>query len=267
MDLSIVIPVYNSEEIIDKLIDEIVNTIKDINMFNSFEIILIDDFSHDGSWTLIKDLSKKYKFIKGIKLIRNFGQHNAILAGLNECNGEKIITMDDDLQHSPKSIKKLIDEINNGYSVCYTKYINRQHPLWKKIVSWLNNLVSSYLLNKPYNIYLSSYRCFDKKVKNEIIKYSGTRVYIDGLILKSSRNISIIPVEHNKRISGLSNYNFSRLLSLWADMSTTFPIYPIRLASIFRIIILLIVLSIRKILALKNKNESLQFKISEKTYS
>ena len=86
MELSIVIPVYNSEEIIDKLIEEIVDTIKDINMFNSFEIILIDDFSHDDSWTLIKDLSMKYKFIKGIRLIRNFGQHNSIMAGFTCCN-------------------------------------------------------------------------------------------------------------------------------------------------------------------------------------
>ena len=164
MDLSIVIPVYNSEEIIENLVNQIINSVNDIKTINSYEIILVDDCSFDNSWNKIKLLSEKFNLVKGIKLAENFGQHNAIMCGLKECKGDKIITMDDDLQHPPSSIKDLINELNKGFDICYTKYLNRQHLLWKKIMSWINNLVASHLLNKPYNIYLSSYRAFQKKI-------------------------------------------------------------------------------------------------------
>ena len=266
MDLSIVIPVYNSEKIIDDLIEKIADSISDIKLVNSYEIILVNDCSADSSWEKIKFLAKKFTFIKGINLSKNFGQHNAIMAGLGECRGETVITMDDDLQHSPLSIKNLLNEINKGFDVCYTQYLNRQHSLWKKFVSWLNNLVSSYLLNKPYNIYMSSYRAFKKKIVKEIITYDGSDVYIDGLILKSTRNISIVPVEHYKRPYGSSNYNFRKLLSLWSDMAVNFPIRPIRIATLFGIIIFIIIFVFRKIQFSSNKNKKEQYIILEKTY-
>ena len=118
MDLSIVIPVYNSEKIIDDLVDEIVNSVSDIKSVSSYEIILINDCSIDNGWEKIKFLSKKFKFVKGINLAQNFGQHNATMAGIKECEGETIITMDDDLQHSPSSIKDFLNEINKGFDVC-----------------------------------------------------------------------------------------------------------------------------------------------------
>ena len=266
MDLSIVIPVYNSEKIIDDLVDKIVNSVSDIKSVSSYEIILINDCSIDNGWEKIKFLSKKFKFIKGINLAQNFGQHNAIMAGIKECEGETIITMDDDLQHSPSSIKDFLNEINKGFDACYTNYINRQHPPWKKFVSWLNNLASSYLLNKPYNIYLSSYRALKKKIAREIIIYNGPIVYIDGLILKSTRNISIISVEHYKRPYGASNYNFKKLLSLWCDMAVNFPIFPLRIATIFGMMILIIIVIFRKIQFSLKKNKKKQYIILEKTY-
>ena len=119
-------------------------------------IILIDDYSSDNSWEKIKSFSKKFNLIKGISLAENFGQHNALIAGMKYSSGKKIITMDDDLQHSPKSINDLLRELDKGFDVCYTSYLNRQHAIWKKVVSWINNLVSSYLLNRPYKLYLSS---------------------------------------------------------------------------------------------------------------
>ena len=138
MDLSIVIPVYNSENIIDDLIKKIVKSVGDIKTINSYEILLINDCSPDKSWNKIDYLSKKFPSVKGIDLTENFGQHNAIMCGLKECNGNFVITMDDDLQHPPDSIKDIIIKLNEGHDVCYTNYLNRKHPLWKKIVSWLN---------------------------------------------------------------------------------------------------------------------------------
>ena len=158
MDLSIVIPVYNSENIIENLIKKIIKSIKELKTVTSYEILLINDFSPDNSWGKISLLSKQFSEVKGIGLSANFGQHNAIMCGLRESKGEITITMDDDLQHPPESIKDLITKLEQGFDVCYTNYLNRKHPMWKKFVSWSNNLVSSYLLNKPYYIYLSSFR-------------------------------------------------------------------------------------------------------------
>ena len=263
MDLSIVIPVYNSEKLIDELVKKINATISDIKLSNSYEIILINDCSTDGSWEKIKFLAKQFNFIKGINLASNYGQHNAIMAGLNESQGEIIVTMDDDLQHHPSSIKNLLNEINNGFDVCYTRYLNRQHAAWKKFVSWLNNLISSYLLNKPYNIYMSSYRAFRKKIAKEIITFKGANVYIDGLILKSTKNITIIPVEHYKRPQGTSNYNFRKLITLWADMAINFPIRPIRIATFFGIIILFMIFVLRKSKLFLKKDYKEQYIILE----
>ena len=179
--------------------------------------------------------------------------------------GDKIITMDDDLQHSPSSIKDLINELNKGFDICYTKYLNRQHPLWKKIMSWINNFMASHLLNKPYNIYLSSYRAFQKKIVKEIINYDEPNVYIDGLVLKITRNISIVSVPHNQRLHGPSNYGFKKLLSLWSNMAINFPIFPLRISSIFGLIILSTIIIIRKISFPLKQETRLQYIIVEKT--
>ena len=187
------------------------------------------------------------------------------MAGLKECSGEKIITMDDDLQHPPQSIKNLVDELDKNFDVSYTKYLNRQHPFWKKIVSWLNNLVSSFLLNKPYHIYLSSFRAFKKNIAKEILNYEGSSIYLDSLILKATRNISIIPVEHKERPHGFSNYSFRKLLLLWSDMIVDLKIYPVRFSSIFIITILPFIIIIRKILFSRKKNKKKLYVIKVKT--
>ena len=112
MDLSIIIPVYKSENIIEVLVKKINDAVNSISFINSFEIIMINDCSPDKSWEKIKFLSKKFEFVKGINFAQNFGQHNAIMAGLEACDGEKVITMDDDLQHPPSSIVDLLNELN-----------------------------------------------------------------------------------------------------------------------------------------------------------
>ena len=181
-------------------------------------------------------------------------------------SGKKIITMDDDLQHSPKSINDLLSELDKGFDVCYTSYLNRQHAIWKKVVSWTNNLVSSYLLNRPYKLYLSSYRGLKKKIADEIINYDGSHVYLDGLILKMTRNVTIIPVEHYQRPHGSSNYTFKKLLSLWSDMAVDFPIFPLRLATIFGIVIKAIIIFYRNIVSL-GRDKKPQYIIRTTTFS
>ena len=150
MEISVIIPVYNSSEILPKLIDQILDRLN--TKEQNYEIILVDDSSKDDSWKTILYLSSKNKNIKGIQLDKNYGQHNALMAGLNNCLGNYVILMDDDLQHNPKYIYEIYNVIKNNYDVCYVNYLNRQHKNWKKFVSWSNNIISSIIMNKPFNI-------------------------------------------------------------------------------------------------------------------
>ena len=231
----------------------------------NYEIIFINDASLDNSWNEIKKISKKNKKVKGINLSENFGQHSAIFAGLKYAKGKKIITMDDDLQHPPESIKDIYAELQKNYDACYTYYLDRKHSLWKKFVSWLNNLISSYLLNKPLKIYMSSFRGFKKNVLNEILKYKESKVYLDGLIIKSTKKISMINVPHNKRMVGKSNYNFKKLLKLWSHMAINFSTHPIRIATLLGITLKYLILIFNKVFLKEDKNTD-QYLIKEKTF-
>ena len=235
MDISIVIPVYNSENILPKLLEEINNSLNGV--IDSFEVILINDRSKDDSWEVIKKLKQKYNFLIGINLRKNAGQHNAIMAGLNYAKGDVVITMDDDLQHDPKYIIKLYNQIKSGYDVCYTKYNNRQHKKWKILGSKFNNLVASILIQKPKELYLSSFKAISKDIKNEMIQYPTPYIYLDGMILSITDNITTIEIEHKERLEGESNYTFFKLLSLWTQMATNFSILPLRIATFLGITI------------------------------
>lgn len=168
MNLSIVIPVYNSEKIIPTLVKSIQDNLS--NFKNSFEIILVNDCSKDNSWGIIDLLSKKNNFVKGIDLKKNYGQHSAIFTGLKFCSGDKIICMDDDMQHNPVYIINIYNELNKGFDVCYVKYLDRQHKLFTIFISWLNNIISSYLMNKPIGIYTSSFKGINHKSEIALLK-------------------------------------------------------------------------------------------------
>ena len=212
MDLSIIIPVYNSENIIEELVKQLNDSVSNISYINSFEIIMINDFSSDKSWEKIKSISKKFEFIKGISFAQNYGQHNAIMVGLEACDGEKVITMDDDGQNSPKYIVDLCAEINKGRDVCYANYLIKKHHFLRILGSKINNFFVTLLFSKPLNLYLTSFRCITHNIKDEIIKNKSPSIYLDGLILSITRNISKISVIHNDRKFGRSNYSFIKLL-------------------------------------------------------
>lgn len=263
MKLSIIIPVYNSGEILNTLIESINLSLKNSKKINNYEIFLINDASRDNSWDKIKKISEINKNIKGINLLRNFGQHSATMAGLNFCSGEFIITMDDDLQHSPEFIEKIFDQLKD-YDVCYTRYIKRQHITWKRLISWLNNIFASYLFDKPMKIYFSSFRGFKKKISLQIIKNKNPIVLIDALILKETKNICIIDVLHKKRFKGKSNYDFKKLFSLWFDMIFNFHVHPLRSATIIGLILKNFIKIFRFVL--KNKEKKYQYLIKEKIF-
>ena len=241
MILSIVIPVYNSENILDELINQIKSEIKEkLSLFNEFEIILVNDNSADNSWNKIKEITGKQKNVIGINLSKNFGQHNALMAGIKNSKGDFLITMDDDLQHPPSYIFDIINKLNEGFDVCYTKYKNNKYSFLKKLGSTINDRIANIVLDKPKNIYLSSFRGIKINVVNELKKFDGPYVYLDGIILNITNNIGSINVNHNKRLKGNSGYSFKKLFSLWLKVFTNSSIFPLRVASVTGFIITLI---------------------------
>ena len=232
MKLSIVIPVYNSSSIISKLVNNIKEEITKIQNISGYQIILVNDCSDDNSWNEISKICINEQFIIGINLMKNYGQHNAIMAGINISDGDYVILMDDDFQHSPKQIDKLISKIEEGYDVCYTNYKNNKYSTLKILSSKLNKMISNFLISKPKDIYLSSFKCLTKKICNEIKKYDGPFVYIDGLIFDVTKNVTSVDVEHLDRMDGKTNYNIFKLISLWLSVLTNFSIVPLRISTI-----------------------------------
>jgi undecaprenyl-phosphate 4-deoxy-4-formamido-L-arabinose transferase len=229
--LSIVVPVYRSASILPKLVEQIHNEMCKEALDGRFELLLVNDGSPDNSWNVIRALAAEHPFIKGISLRRNFGQHNAIMAGLNYAIGDFVVIMDDDLQHPPQAIGSMIRALSEGYDVCYTNYLNRQHVWWKKLGSRFNDWVATCLLNKPRGLYLSSFKAIRKEVVKEIIQYDGPYTYVDGLILDVTRSITTVDIEHQARCEGAGNYTLRSSFSLCLGMATSFSILPLRIAS------------------------------------
>ena len=235
MELSIVIPVYNSEKILNNLLQEIEN---EINFVKNFELILVNDNSSDKSWIEIKKLKEKHNFLVGLNLIQNFSQHNAIMAGLNIAKGNYIIMMDDDLQHSPSECKNIYNCMkDDSYDACYANFNNRYHKKWKVIGSKFNNFIANLLIRKPHELYLSPFKGISKLVKDEIIKYDGPYPYVDGLILSVTKKIGMINVDHQQRFEGEGNYTFIKSISLWTKMATGFSVLPLRMSTYLGVII------------------------------
>lgn len=231
LEVSIVIPVYRSESILPKLVAKVAEVMDALHLSNSFELVLVNDCSPDNSWKVITEQAAQHTFIKGISLRKNFGQHNAVMAGLHHAKGRYVILMDDDLQHPPSSIGKLLDALRSGYDVCYTNYVGRQHALWKKVGSKFNDLVATYALRKPKGLYLSSFKALRLEVVQEVIRYDGPYAYVDGLILDVTNSITSVDIEHQARLEGEGNYNLRKSLSLWMKMLTSFSILPLRFAT------------------------------------
>ena len=229
--LSIVVPVYRSALILPQLVEQIHAEMRKEGLDGNFELLLINDDSPDNSWQVIRSLAATHSFVRGISLRRNFGQHNAIMAGLNHVSGEFVVLMDDDLQHPPHAIGDMVRALAEGFDVCYTNYLNRQHAAWKKLGSRFNDWVATHLLGKPKGLYLSSFKGLRKEIVREVIRYDGPYAYVDGLILDVTRSITAIDIEHQDRHEGEGNFNLRRSISLWLKMATSFSVLPLRLAT------------------------------------
>lgn len=231
--LSIIIPVFNSEKTIEEVVNRIKLTLEDKQ---KFEVILVNDGSIDSSYDKCKQLSKLNNFIKLINLSKNFGQHSAILAGLQFAKGEYIAVLDDDLQTPPDEIWKLIDKIKEGYDVVYANYIYKKHNFLQNIGSKINYIMATILLKKPKTVKTSSYFIIRKYLAKEIINYSGPYPYLAGLILRVTNNIGVVNISHKERLYGKSNYSFLKMVELWINGFTNFSVKPLRVALLLGIL-------------------------------
>ncbi|MCG2583617.1 glycosyltransferase family 2 protein [Massilia sp. TS11] len=233
--LSLVIPVYGSEKVLPELVARLYATLEALPQAGPgrFEIIFVCDCSPDGSWRVIEQLAQQYPAVRGILLRMNAGQHNALMAGFAKARGEIIVTMDDDLQHAPSDIPALLAELEQGRDVVYARFGKRKgHATWKLWGSKLNDLVAGYLMHKPRGLYLSPFRALRASIRDDILRYTGPYVYVDGLILSVTRNIGTVDVDHHERYAGETGYSFKKSVSLWLKMATSFSIVPLRLTSL-----------------------------------
>lgn len=236
--LSIVVPVYNSADCLPELARRVQEDVG--RDFDDFELVLVNDGSPDRSWDVIVELVDQYSFISAVNLRRNYGQDNAIMAGLQHARGEVMVIMDDDLQHDPADIKTMYDKLRKGHDVVYAYFPQKQQAAWKNLGSWIAGYAAKWVLGKPGRIYMSPFKAISRDVVEEIVKYQGPFSYVDGIIFTVTNHITQVPATHHPRFAGESNYSFAKSVKVWMGLATGFSVIPLRIASLTGLIIALV---------------------------
>jgi glycosyltransferase involved in cell wall biosynthesis len=227
---SIVIPVYKSEHIVGDTVDKILEVEQNNDV--KFEIILVNDGSPDNSWDVLKRISKKNSRVKAINLVKNYGQHNAVLCGFAHATGEYVITMDDDLQNPPSEIIRLIDKITGSdYDLVFGKFKEKKHAVYRKIGSKLIGHLNHKVFGKPKDITLTNFRIIKRDVIERVLQHKTAYPYIPGLLLIYASSIANTTVEHHARTTGHSNYTLRKILGLTSRLLINYSSYPLRLLS------------------------------------
>jgi undecaprenyl-phosphate 4-deoxy-4-formamido-L-arabinose transferase len=229
--LSVLIPVYNSQQTIGPLTDQLIRELQP--RFKALELVLVNDGSADRSHQEIMAARARHPgMIKYLLLAKNFGEHNAVLCALNHCRGDAAVILDDDFQNPPSEIIPLIETLEEGYDVVYSYYSEKHHSRVRNLGSRFNDFFASWLLKKPKGLYLSSFKAMSRFLIDTAVAYKGPFPYLDGIILRSTARIGRCLCRHENRKGGESNYTFSRLVRLWMNMFTGYSIVPLRIASL-----------------------------------
>lgn len=227
--LSVVIPVYNSQESLPVLVPQLLELLP--SLASAFEIILVDDGSRDQSWQVIRQLAQQDARLVGFHLARNYGQHNALLCGIRAARYEIIVTMDDDLQHPPGEIHKLLAQLEPHNTVVYGFPIHEQHGLWRDLASQLTKLALQSAMGAAAARHVSAFRAFHTRIRDAFADYRGSLVSIDVLLTWGTQNFKVVRVAHQPRQYGVSNYTFRKLLTHAVNMITGFSTTPLEVAS------------------------------------
>lgn len=231
MKYSVVIPCYKSSATIRKVVEL---TSEELNRLGKtdHEFVLVDDHSPDDGATLtaIKELAADYAFVTAVSLAKNAGQHNAIMAALNYAEGDFIIAMDDDMQTHPSQLHILLDEIDKGYDIVYGYYPDKKHSGFRNFGSWMNYITVRTMIGKPKELKTSSYWVIRKFVRDYVIQYHSPYTHMQGLFLRTTKNIGCVPIQHFEREVGQSGYTFKKLVKLWSNI-LGFSVVPLRFAT------------------------------------
>ncbi len=228
--ISFVIPCYRSEHTLEHVVTEIHETMKGIEQY-THEIILVNDCSPDGTWAVIRRLCQENAQIRGISFARNFGQHAALMAGLRQAEGEYVVCLDDDGQTPANEVGKLLEKLEEGYDAVYASYAHKQHSAFRNLGSRVNELMTRIMLEKPRELYISSYFAVRRFVVEDMIRYENSYPYVIGLVLRATKNIANVEVHHREREEGSSGYTLKKLLGLWFNGFTAFSVKPLRIAT------------------------------------
>ena len=228
--VSFVIPCYRSEHTLPHVVTEIREKMQELTQY-TYDIFLVNDASPDNTMETIRDLCEKYDNIKGIGFARNFGQHAALMAGLRHSDGDYVVCLDDDGQTPADEVDKLLNKLEEGFDAVYASYEHKQHSAFRNLGSKVNELMTRMMLNKPANLYISSYFAVKRFVVEDMIRYENSYPYVIGLVLRATKNITNVPVCHREREEGNSGYTLKKLLGLWFNGFTAFSVKPLRIAT------------------------------------
>ena len=228
--VSFVIPCYRSEHTLPHVIGEIDEIMKKLDRYE-YEIILVNDSSPDNTFGVIRGFCRERENIKGINFARNFGQHAALMAGLRHSVGDYVVCLDDDGQTPADEVFKLLDKLEEGYDAVYAKYEHKRHSAFRNLGSKVNEMMTRILLEKPADLYVSSYFAVQRFVVEDMIRYENSYPYVIGLVLRATKNITNVVVNHRDREEGNSGYTLKKLLGLWFNGFTAFSVKPLRIAT------------------------------------
>jgi undecaprenyl-phosphate 4-deoxy-4-formamido-L-arabinose transferase len=228
--LSIVVPLYNAAATLPALHEEI----SALQVPGNHELIIVNDGSRDETEAVALKLTRESRLpMKFLSLSRNFGEHNAVLAGLRAVSGQYVVIMDDDLQNPPAEALKLLAVAEaEKRDVVFGVYDRKEHSWWRNAGSRLTNLIADFVVEKPPKLYLCSFKCMSRFVVDEIAKSRTPYPYIDGLIFQVTQNVGTAQVRHVERAQGSSGYNLRKLVRLWISMLVNVSILPLRLMTL-----------------------------------
>ncbi len=228
--ISVVIPVYNGALSIRDLVDELHQVLP--GLASAFEIILVEDDGRDNSWEVIQGIVRDTPAVRAFKLMRNYGQHSALLCGIRAARYEVIVTMDDDLQHPPAEIHKLLTKLDEGFDVVYGRPHTEQHTFLRNIASQLTKVVLQNAMGADTARHISAFRAFHTRVREAFMHYRSPYVNIDVLLTWGTTRFANIPVTHLPRTRGVSTYTLQKLITHMFNMITGFSTLPLQLASV-----------------------------------
>jgi glycosyltransferase involved in cell wall biosynthesis len=226
----VVIPVYNSEATLPALVDGLAEVLP--ATAGRFEVVLVNDGSRDGSWEAVCQAARKHPWVRGINLMRNYGQHSALLAGIRAVRCDVTVTMDDDLQHPPDQIPRLLDTLDTGFDLVYGTPALAQRGFWRNLASRLAKAGLHRVLGVGIASRASAFRAFRTSLRDGFAQHEGPVVAVDALLAWTTTRITSVPVRHEPRRHGQSHYSWLKLIRLTIDVTTTFRTWPLRAASL-----------------------------------